>query len=105
MGTVTPKSTLTVLYPELLLALSFRDAMTDKMNIWYYIEGKPAYFSVYIPPGDDISDLINEICKTVVPRKRPFGPHSNEGVLYHDLYVDIKVITNGLCWLMKSTGQ
>ena len=38
--------------------------MTDKMKIWYYIEGKPAYSSVDIPPGDNISDLINEIYKT-----------------------------------------
>jgi hypothetical protein len=69
-------------------------------RLWCYVEGKSAYFSISISPNSttDIDNLKTEIYNNV---PNWFAKYDRSGItltkVYHDLYENINVITNGLC--------
>jgi hypothetical protein len=78
------------------------------VRFWCYIEGQSDYFSTSISPDKLIDDLKKQIYTEQQMRFIVQCTPANltlTKVCYHDLYVNITVIMNGLCWLMTSTGR
>ena len=85
--------------------------MTEQLIIlWCYIEGQPNCFrvSVSISPSCIVDELVKQIydqhVKFIVECSYASLTLTKVG-LTRDLYVNINVITNVLCWFMTPAGQ